>query len=106
MLRKILITSILGAAVVLSHPSQAPDPQPASRYTNRYFLSATVAEMHPHGWIVLVDDNGDEWYYNSDELHSGQRVMLIVDNHGTLDDLCDDTIEDVLYCDGAECKED
>jgi hypothetical protein len=101
MLRKILIASILGTAVMLSNASGAPAFDPANRY-----LQAATVEACFQDFAVLIDDDGNVWHYANDELHSGQRVMLILNNSGTPDYLHDDAIEDVLYCNSTECKED
>jgi hypothetical protein len=33
-------------------------------------------------------------------------VLLILNDNGTPDDVCDDIIEDALFCTDEECKED
>lgn len=82
----------------------------------RYILSGTVErEAIVEGfdindnartlhYIFITDTNGDGWCYAypMDETNIpkiSQKVTLVMNSNGTPDDITDDIIEDVLWCD-------
>ena len=76
-------------------------PNPAGRY----ILSGTVNDA----WyefdngadvrvISVVDSNGEEWCAAGYDCQVGQKVTLVMNSNGTTNDIFDDIIEDVLWC--------
>lgn len=113
-----LFNKIAVALATVAIMSTAAIPASAAippRFQNRYILSGTVTDhcMFPgietKTWCTIVDENEEEWVnaYDRNVLGLmppvGMRVCMIMDNNGTPDDITDDIIEDVLWCD---CDED
>ena len=81
-------------------------PNPAGRY----ILSGTVNDAW-HEFdnganvrvISIVDSNGEEWYATGYDCQVGQKVTLVMNSNGTTNDIFDDIIEDILWC---NCSED
>lgn len=47
----------------------------------RYVKGTVVTDTY--GWITVVDDSGDRWEFDNDELHCGDRVQLKMDCNDT-----------------------
>lgn len=80
-------------------------PNPAGRY----ILSGTVTDAWyetDHGEdvrvISIVDSNGEAWCATGYDCQIGQKVTLVMNSNGTTNDIFDDIIEDVLWCNCAE----
>lgn len=82
-------------------PKNAVVPNPAGRY----ILSGTVDDA----WyefdnganvrvISIVDSNGEEWCATGYDCQVGQKVTLVMNTNGTTNDIFDDIIEDILWC--------
>lgn len=105
MIKTAIIAAALGAALT-AQPAQSTRPI-CPLDPSRYILSAVVtdtAQEPDRLYSTLEDVYGGEWYLYDWPLTTGQRVVLIVDNMGTVDDLCDDIVTDVLYCN--DCTDD
>lgn len=83
------------------HVESAVTPNPAGRY----ILSGTVTDAWyetDHGEdvrvISIVDSNGEEWCATGYDCQVGQKVTLVMNSNGTTNDIFDDIIEDVLWC--------
>lgn len=83
---------------------------PAVNASGRYILSGTVTDAWyetDHGEdvrvISIVDSNGEEWCATGYDCQVGQKVTLVMNSNGTTNDIFDDIIEDVLWC---NCLED
>lgn len=83
---------------------------PAVNASGRYILSGTVTDAWyetDHGEdvrvISIVDSNGEEWCATGYDCQIGQKVTLVMNSNGTTNDIFDDIIEDVLWC---NCLED
>lgn len=82
---------------------------PAVNASGRYILSGTVTDAWyetDHGEdvrvISIVDSNGEEWCATGYDCQVGQKVTLVMNSNGTTNDIFDDIIEDVLWCNCAE----
>lgn len=67
----------------------------------RYILGGTVnAAYYENGTRVLniVDENGEVWCATGYDCQIGQKVTLVMNSNGTTNDIFDDIIEDVLWC--------
>ena len=99
-------------ALTPSAPTKCPPPEdyPTAGPLGRYVVAATVYDLEQaDGMGAVCDDWGFEWYYQDEpDLYDGQRVVLIIDDNDTPDDLADDVLEDILYsCPaGSPCHED
>lgn len=78
---------------------------PAVNASGRYILSGTVTDAWyetDHGEdvrvISIVDSNGEEWCATGYDCQIGQKVTLVMNSNGTTNDIFDDIIEDVLWC--------
>lgn len=105
------LSAALSAGPLTAQPAQAARPtHPVCPLNpNRYILSAVVtdtAQEPDRLYLTLEDPYGGEWYLYDWPLSVGQHVVLIVDDMGTPDDLCDDLVTDVLYCNDCACKDD
>ena len=87
------------------HAESAVMPNPAGRY----ILSGTVTDAWyetDHGEdvrvISIVDSNGEEWLATGYDCQVGQKVTLVMNSNGTTNDIFDDIIEDVLWCNCTE----
>ena len=87
------------------HVESAVTPNPAGRY----ILSGTVTDAWyetDHGEdvrvISIVDSNGEEWCATGYDCQIGQKVTLVMNSNGTTNDIFDDIIEDVLWCNCTE----
>ena len=63
----------------------------------------TFDEFPDKTWYSIVDQNGEEWVYTFDSEDEcvpkmSQRVTMIMNSNGTVDDITDDVIEDLLFC--------
>jgi hypothetical protein len=101
----ILLNAILAAmmtAAMLVKPAQKPVNAAHEAMKNRYIVSAVV--YCTDGDAATVEDTAhdDEWYLYGYSLSVGQPVTLICNDNGTPDDLSDDYIEDVLFCNDCE----
>ena len=83
---------------------------PAVNASGRYILSGTVTDAWyetDHGEdvrvISIVDSNGEEWCATGYDCQIGQKVTLVMNSNGTTNDIFDDIIEDILWC---NCSED
>ena len=82
---------------------------PAVNASGRYILSGTVTDAWyetDHGEdvrvISIVDSNGEEWLATGYDCQVGQKVTLVMNANGTTNDIFDDIIEDVLWCNCSE----
>lgn len=67
----------------------------------RYILGGTVsATYYENGTRVLniVDENGEVWCATGYDCQINQKVTLVMNSNGTTNDIFDDIIEDVLWC--------
>lgn len=87
------------------HVESAVTPNPAGRY----ILSGTVTDAWyeiDHGEdvrvISIVDSNGEEWCATGYDCQIGQKVTLVMNTNGTTNDIFDDIIEDILWCNCTE----
>ena len=83
---------------------------PAVNASGRYILSGTVTDAWyetDHGEdvrvISIVDSNEEEWCATGYDCQIGQKVTLVMNSNGTTNDIFDDIIEDILWC---NCSED
>ena len=111
---------IMGAASTAGMKADAVAPNAvAPNAVGRYILSGTVErqavipgeDINGNKNVLLycsiVDENGELWVYAYDLQSAavpplGQHVTLIMNVNGTPDDITDDIIEDVLWCDCVE----
>ena len=82
---------------------------PAVNASGRYILSGTVTDAWyetDHGEdvrvISIVDSDGEEWLATGYDCQVGQKVTLVMNSNGTTNDIFDDIIEDVLWCNCVE----
>lgn len=104
LLPAVLSLSVSAASFVSANPSlvQSLTVNPAGRY----ILSGTVsATYYENGTRVLniVDESGEVWCATGYDCQVNQKVTLVMNSNGTTNDIFDDIIEDVLWC---NCSED
>ena len=93
----------------LTESVAAKKPNPAVNSAGRYILSGTVTDAWyetDHGEdvrvISIVDSNGEEWLATGYDCQVGQKVTLVMNSNDTTNDIFDDIIEDVLWCNCVE----
>lgn len=113
-MKRILTAAALAAALL----SSAPRAAAACPYTvgplGRYIAPAIVQGMtatNENQIEVWCSDalDGDDWYFLVDgetDLRIFDRIDLVVDANGTLDDFSDDKVIDALYCHDCDETED
>jgi hypothetical protein len=59
-------------------------------------FNATVTDATEDNTVIIVDELGNEWQYETDELCKGQDIIIVVDNQGTLGYFDDDVITKIV----------
>lgn len=104
----VLATVVAGVSILASSmTAKAAEPMKIGM-NGRYVLAGRVDEIEVfHNGIKtihVIDENGEEWLYSYASMEEtpakGQNVTMIMNSMGTSDNIYDDHIEDVLYCDG------
>ena len=80
-------------------------PNPAGRYILSGIVNDAWYEFDNGAnvrVISIVDSNGEEWVCDGYDCQVGQKVTLVMNSNGTTNDIFDDIIEDVLWCNCSE----
>ena len=100
----ILSVALAAVTALTPAPTKCPPPEgyPTAGPLGRYVVAATVYDLEQaDGMGAVCDDWGFEWYYQDEpDLYDGQRVVLIVDDNDTPDDLLYSCLA------GSPCHED
>ena len=96
-----LSVSAVSFASAKPSPVQSPTVNPAGRYILGGIVSAAYYE---NGTRVLniVDESGEVWCATGYDCQVNQKVTLVMNFNGTTNDVFDDVIEDVLWCNCVE----
>jgi hypothetical protein len=100
-----LFAAMMTAAMLVKPAQKNAKTEMLDAMKNRYLQTATVENVAGDE-ITVIDETGNVWAFYGDGMRAGDTVVLLMDNNGTPDDLSDDYIDDVLFCNDAECKND
>lgn len=109
----ILATVVVGVSILASGVTAKAAEPVKTGLRNRYVLAGrvddifTFDEVPGKTWYSIVDQNGEEWVYAFDSSDKcvpkmNQRITMIMNSNGTADDITDDIIENLLFCDCNE----
>lgn len=107
----VILATVVAGVFILANCTTANAAEPMKTGLNgRYVLAGRVEEIEVFRngikTIHVIDENGEEWLYSYASMEEtpaeGQNVTMIMDSMGTPDNIYDDHVEDVLYCDCGE----
>lgn len=114
----VILATVVAGVSIMANCMTAKAAEPVKTSLNgRYVLAGrvddifTFDEVPGKTWYSIVDQNGEEWVYafNSSEKYvpkMNQRVTMIMNSNGTADDITDDIIEDLLFCNDCDEEND
>ena len=105
----VILATVVAGVSIIANATAAKAAEPVKTGLNgRYILEGTVTdvctfdEVPGKVWHTIVDQNGEEWIYTYDVTEKcvpglGQKVVMVMNSNGTVDDITDDSIEDLFF---------
>ena len=105
----VILATVMAGAAIIANTVSAKAAEPVKTGLNgRYILEGIVTDVYTFDevpgkvWRTIVDQNGEEWVYTYEITEKcmpnvGQKVVMVMDSNGTVDDITDDSIEDLFF---------